>query len=154
MKKEDIGGKIKKINNLMQREIEKEITKNSNLTKNQSVILDYIYSEEEKQIYQKDIEQKLLIRRSTATEILNRMEQKDLIIRKSDPLDSRKKVLTLTATGKKIAIMDIDKIDILENKIRKNLTNEEIKTLLFILDKIEKNLTNQEGGKKICLKNY
>ncbi len=148
MKKEDIGGKIKKINNLMQREIEKEITKNSNLTKNQSVILDYIYSEEEKQIYQKDIEQKLLIRRSTATEILNRMEQKDLIIRKSDPLDSRKKVLTLTATGKKIAIMDIDKIDILENKIRKNLTNEEIKTLLFILDKIEKNLTNQEGGKK------
>lgn len=154
MKKEDIGGKIKKINNLMQREIEKEITKNSNLTKNQSVILDYIYSEEEKQIYQKDIEQKLLIRRSTATEILNRMEQKDLIIRKSDPLDSRKKVLTLTATGKKIAIMDIDKIDILENKIRKNLTNEEIKTLLFILDKIEKNLTNQEGEKKICLKNY
>ena len=148
MKKEDIGGKIKKINNLMQREIEKEIKKNSNLTKNQSVILDYINSEEEKQIYQKDIEQKLLIRRSTATEILNRMEQKDLIIRKSDPLDSRKKVLTLTATGKKIAIMDIDKIDILENKIRKNLTNEEIKTLLFILDKIEKNLTNQEGGKK------
>lgn len=75
---ENIGKKIKKISNLMKRKIEQEKISPTLLTKNQSFILGYLSHEGKKVICQKDIEQELSIRRSTTSEMLKRMEQKQL----------------------------------------------------------------------------
>ena len=60
------------------RKIEQEKISPTLLTKNQSFILGYLRHEGKKVICQKDIEQELSIRRSTTSEMLKRMEQKQL----------------------------------------------------------------------------
>ena len=96
-------------------------------------------------LYQKDIEQELSIRRSTATKILNIMEQKGLIIREKSTEDARRKKLILTDKGKQLENKNYCKIEEIENKIKENLTKEEQENLLAILNKIEKTLIKEEN---------
>ena len=71
---------------------------NNDLTNIQIAILCYIDRNKNKEIYQKDIENFLKIRRSTTTEILNTMERKYLITRTENIKDKRKKIITISIT--------------------------------------------------------
>ena len=143
MKDENVSVKIKKISNLMKREIEKEIKAEDSLTKNQSHILGFLKHEKNKDIFQKDIEEELSIRRSTATEILNLMEAKGLIIRVKSKDDARLKKLILTEKGISLEAINHSRLEKIENKIKSSLTDEEINTLFHILNKIERKLLEE-----------
>ena len=71
---------------------------NNDLTNIQIAILCYIDRNKNKEIYQKDIENFLKIRRSTTTEILKTMERKYLITRTENIKDKRKKIITISIT--------------------------------------------------------
>lgn len=68
------------------------------------------------------------------------LEKKGLVINKKDEKDGRKKVLTLTETGKFVAIQVNDLIDVVESKIIKALTDRPQEEFLESLKEATKRL--------------
>ena len=122
-----LGILINKIANQLKRKMDKEMNENYNLTKTQSLVLSYINSN--KEIYQKDIEKRFSIRRSTATEILNLMEKRNLIKRIPSKIDKRINIIEITEEGIKLEKVGKEKIKELEKKMTKDLTKEEKKRI-------------------------
>lgn len=133
---------INKIANQLKRKMDKEMNENYNLTKTQSLVLSYINSN--KEIYQKDIEKRFSIRRSTATEILNLMEKRNLIKRTPSKIDKRLNNIEITEEGIKLEKVGKEKIKELEKHMTKSLTKEEKKELIRLLEKVEQNLLERE----------
>lgn len=94
---------------------------------------------ENNDIFQKDIETHFNIRRSTATGILQLMEQSNLITRESVDSDARLKRIVLTEYGIQMNKKATDRIFKVEHQLKKNLTQEEVETLFELLDKILEN---------------
>ena len=138
----NLGILINKITNQLKRKMDKEMNENYNLTKTQSLVLSYINSN--KEIYQKDIEKKFSIRRSTATEILNLMEKRNLIKRTPSKIDKRLNNIEITEEGIKLEKVGKEKIKELEKHMTKSLTKEEKKELIRLLEKVEQNLLERE----------
>lgn len=137
-----LGILINKIANQLKRKMDKEMNENYNLTKTQSLVLSYINSNNE--IYQKDIEKRFSIRRSTATEILNLMEKRNLIKRIPSKIDKRINIIEITEEGLKLEKVGKEKIKELEKQMTKSLTKEEKKELIRLLEKVEQNLLERE----------
>lgn len=137
-----LGILINKIANQLKRKMDKEMNENYNLTKTQSLVLSYINSN--KEIYQKDIEKRFSIRRSTATEILNLMEKRNLIKRIPSKIDKRLNNIEITEEGIKLEKVGKEKIKELEKHMTKSLTKEEKKELIRLLEKVEQNLLERE----------
>lgn len=97
---------------------------------------------EGRDIYQKDIERKFCITRSTVSKVLTLMEQKGLIERKSVQGDARLKKITMTDKAKELHNLMVDDGKMLDAIIRNGLTDEEIKTFYLLTGKIKSNLKN------------
>ena len=141
-KNRDICFEFRRINNLIRRDIERSKI-NGEIDTSSFVhgwAIRYLYDNREKEIFQKDIEKEFSIRRSTASNILKLMEKNGLIERISVPYDARLKKLTLTKKAVEIHETVLINIRKREEKIRKNLTDEEIKTFFAITEKIAKSL--------------
>lgn len=136
---------INKISNQLKRKIDKEMTEDYHLTKTQSLVLSYLH--QQKEVYQKDIEKKFLIRRSTATEILNLMEKRGLIKRIPCAYDKRINKIEITEEGENLEKIGREKIKQIEKNMTKSLTVEEQKELIQLLKKVEKNLIERETEK-------
>ena len=94
---QDVGRMIIRLNSKIKREFKKipAIKNLDNISSTNSFIIIYIY-EHGGSVYQKDIEEKFGITRSTVSKVISLMEQKNLIIREEDSNDSRKKKVSLT----------------------------------------------------------
>lgn len=91
---ENIMHMIKILSNQLSRKIN-NFAKQFGLTGVQVQIIDYLNHLPQNQfVYQKDIEQAFNIRRSTATSVLQKMEENELIVRNVSPSDSRVKVIS------------------------------------------------------------
>lgn len=136
------GHELKIINNLSKRYLDKNksIKDEENLTSMQGWIIKYIFRNENRDIFQKDIENEFSIRRSTATVILQLMEKNNLIIRESVTYDARLKKIILTE--KAIEFYNTIKKDILkfEEQLIKDISEEELKIFFKVIEKMKKNL--------------
>lgn len=143
---EHFGHKINYISNIIKREIEnlESIQRMEKISGTNSFILVYISDNEEK-VYQKDIERKFGITRSTASKVISLMEAKGMIIRKGCDNDLRLKQLVLTDEAKKIVLAVKEDLNKFEKRLTYGLTEEEKELLSSILGKIERNIF--EGGK-------
>lgn len=137
----NIGMSFKIISNQIRRVMDKRL--GHNITNIQMFILGYIYeNQNDKDIYQKDIEKLLNIRRSTTTEILNVMEKNNFVKRIESPGDKRKKVIILSDKGE-YYVREFEKsIFIVEKEILKGISSEEKDNFFCVLEKIKKNLDN------------
>lgn len=138
-----LGILINKISNQLKRNMDKEMNENYHLTKTQSLVLSYINSNPK--THQKDIEKRFSIRRSTTTEILNLMEQRQLIKRIPSTTDKRSNLLIITEKGKKLEKVGRKKIRQLEAQMLQSFTQEEVKELMRLLEKVEQNLKEREN---------
>lgn len=112
-------------------------------TNMQQWFLAYIWEQGPVQnVYQKDIEERFQVRRSTATEILKAMERKALIVRIPIPEDKRKKKILLTEKALAICQENQAKIERTEQQIIRGLSNDEIVSFLRVLKKIQNNITD------------
>ena len=66
------------------------------MTSTNGWVIGYISRNHDRDVFQRDLEENFLIRRSTVSKILKLMEQKDLIRRESVDYDARLKKLVLT----------------------------------------------------------
>ena len=110
-------------------------------TPTQMRIVDYMLNHIEKEnIYQKDIEETLKLSKATVSDVLNRMEKKGLIERKTNPNDSRSKLIVLSKDTKEKYKTNKKRLQELEKKAERNITKEELKVFLDVLDKMIRNL--------------
>jgi DNA-binding MarR family transcriptional regulator len=103
-------------------------------------VIRYLYQNADKDIYQKDIEEALTIRRSTATNILNLMEKKQLISREPMLHDKRLKKIVLTEKGTSLHESMLLEAEQIENQLLYGLSEEETRLFIEILGKIKKNI--------------
>ena len=132
---------LKKINVLLFRQIN-ELCQNYGITGKQFVLLKYLSESQEKEkLIQKKIEEEFQVRRSTVTSIMQTLENKGFIIRSTDKLDQRKKVIKLT--DKAIEIIKLAKTEKLhnDNVLFSILDQNEYDTLVTLLNRIYSNLT-------------
>ena len=97
-----LGLALQRIQNTFNRNVDYYARK-IGLTGTQMLIIEYLASfAQNKSIYQKDIEHEFNIRKSTATNVLRLMEEKDLITKKVDQHDTRLKAIILTEKAIKL----------------------------------------------------
>ena len=110
------------------------------LTGMQFAIVSFIAKEStERDVFQKDLEQKFDIRKSTVTGILNTMERDGLLLRETVPYDARLRKMMLTEKALQAKVNTEQVIESVETQLSKGLSQEEIVTFLDILEKISKN---------------
>lgn len=131
---ESIGHIIKAINHLMQRKIFTSAAEDGldKITVMHGWIIGYLINNDEKDIYQKDIESKFSISPSTVTNILKLMEKKGYIKRTSVDSDARLKKISLTESGKQIGTVIVNAFWENEQFVS-NILNEEEREMFFIL---------------------
>lgn len=94
----------------------------------------------ERDIFQKDIEKEFNIRRSTATVMLQSLEEKGYIIREAVNYDARLKKITLTDKAVKRQIEICKRLDSFNEQLESGITADEKKEFFRILNKIRANL--------------
>ena len=99
-------------------------------------ITDFLTDHEAKDIFPKDIEEEFFITRATTSKMLALMEKKELIARESGPEDRRLKKIVLLSKGRELQKRCVEMRDKMENKLSKNLTEEEKNQFLIISKKI------------------
>lgn len=109
-------------------------------------IIGYLADHDGADVFQKDIEKEFGITRSTASKVIDLMEQKGLVERKTVPYDARLRKLVLTEKSRQlVALINADKEN-LEKTLTKGFTQEEISTLTEYVQRMKNNLM-EEGGK-------
>lgn len=147
MKDKSIGLEIKKIDSLIVRKI-MACNKDSlcQLTPVQIVVIKYLIKNKNSIVYQKDIEKKLGLRKSTVSGILGTMIKNGIIIRTDSSNDLRSKEIRLTETGYKLDKAMKKRAIEFEKILQNNISNEELEIFYKVTKQIQKNLE----GEKIC----
>ena len=115
----------------------------------QARIMDYILEHKE-DVYQKDLEKALNLRRATVSEVLRTMEKKGLIKREKNKMDARSKKIILLKNSKNCHSKITNNIIQLEEVLTQNITQEELEIFTTVLKKMQDNIKdkyNKQGGK-------
>lgn len=115
-------------------------TKTLDISGVQFFVLKFLMENENKDIYQKDIEKLLDVRRSTATAILQNLTHKGFLKRESSSNDARLKKIIISDKTKLLVKEFDEKMKMVENNIEKTLTDKEKETFSNIVEKIKDNL--------------
>lgn len=110
------------------------------LTTMQIWIMHYLYENQCRDVYQRDLENDFNIRRSTVTGILQILERKRYICRESVSHDARLKKITLTENAVTLYKEILQNIFILEERMTQNITEEEWEVFYSVLGKLKENL--------------
>ena len=140
---ERLSFKLRKVGRLMRRNMDKSETKRylDSLTGTHGYIICFLRENKDKDVFQKDIEKRFSIRRSTATEILQRMEKSGLISRLALSSDARLKKISLTEKAENLIEYLHRDIKKANDQLINGLTNEEVETLITLLEKVENNFS-------------
>lgn len=142
-----IGFRLKAINNMIRRKLDIRFAEAGleDLSGMQGPLLGFLQCRSKMgDVFQKDIEKEFNIRRSTATVMLQKLEQKGYLVREPVDSDGRLKRIVLTEKAQETHREIRKQIDAFHEELERGLTQEEKKEFLRISDKIMKNL---ESGK-------
>ena len=145
MERARIGVELRALTNSIRRYFEfsthrKEI---QNTTGNNKLILNFLSQNQGRDIYQKDVEAHFNIARSTASKVLNLMEEKGLIHRLSVSHDARLKRIVLTEQALEIQTLMREDADKMEEKLTRGFTDEELALLHSYVMRMRENMSSQ-----------
>lgn len=114
----------------------------------QMIIMNYILNHQNEDIYQKDLEEALHLRRATVSGVLQTMEKHELIERVLCDNDVRCKKIILKEKAKKM--FDVKKMEFfkLEEVIKKSLSDEEIEIFCHIIESMQNNINEYAKRRK------
>ena len=138
-----LGFELKAANNMIRRKMEVIFAQQDGYELNgmQGPLLGYLYHKSRNgDVYQKDVEREFRIRRSTATVMLQSLEQKGYLVRVASTDDARLKRILLTEKAIRHHDLIEEQIRIFNRELEAGLTEEEKETFLRILDKMMHNL--------------
>ena len=142
MQNKDIGLTVRKLSNLIKRDIESSPSRIGvdTIKGVNGWAIRYFYENSDKDIFQKDFEERFSIRRSTASKILKTMEEKGYIKRISVESDARLKKIILTDTAIEVHKRITADIAAREKRLRQNVTEQELETFFKVMEKFTANL--------------
>ncbi len=139
-----IGFAVKMLSNLIKREADKamlEVWKDE-ATVNHCRITGYLYHNRGRDVFQRELETKFNIRRSTVTQTLQLMERNGIIQRVPAENDARQKKLLLTEKGLEMHTRGMQCIDCFEEQLTAGIPEEELEAFMRTLEKLTDNLRN------------
>lgn len=108
-------------------------------------VIGFLYHNRDRDIFQRDFEKECNIRRSSATQMLQRMEKNGMIKRVGVDYDARLKKIVLTDRAVEIQEMIENRFAELEEKIEDGISEEELQTFFAVLSKIRKNIGEEDN---------
>jgi DNA-binding MarR family transcriptional regulator len=137
-----IGRKIIILSKRIHRKLDNGTSKYG-ITGVQSRILGFIrHNSEKRDIFQKDIEEELDIRRSSVTSVLQLMEKNGYIERVSVSTDARLKKIIITEKGMEVQRNVWNLIQELEKSLVDELSDEEFKVLVSLIDRLSNKIAD------------
>lgn len=142
MQQRRIGLELRALNNLLKRRAESSEAHSDvhRLTGTHGYVLGYLAHHPDTDIYQRDIEERFSIRPSTASIILQQMEQNGLLVRESAPHDARRKRLVLTDKAWALHERVEAEHAATEELLRQGLTEEDLAAFFRVADTIKDTL--------------
>ena len=141
--KKNIANELKKLDIEIARRLF-SISKENKIEDSQSPlqcrILKYLVKNQDKEIYQKDLEDIFQISKATVSSVLFTMENNKIIQRVVSSNDARSKRIELTEKSKEVYKNMQIVFEKLNKELEKGLSDEEINTFYNILDKLYKNI--------------
>lgn len=133
---------LRKLVNFIHRNVESfKIEDNKhNITKMHGMIIGFLNNSKNEDVFQKDIEKKFSMRRSTTSKMLKSMEDKGLIKRISIEKDARVKKLQLSEKGQSLVEEVTREYQRIENLLIEGLTEEELKQFFKTIYKMQQNM--------------
>ena len=114
-------------------------------------IIAYILKHKNEDIYQRDLENVLKLRRATVSGVLKTMEKNGFIIRITDKEDTRIKKIILNKNAEEIFEKSEKKLDELEKIVIKDISKTDLKIFSNVIDKMKENIENMsEGTESVC----
>ena len=133
-----VGGEIRVLSNLIKRCMDDGMPPET--TGMQGWIIGFLHRNEDRDMFQRDVEAEFNIRRSTATGILQLMEKNGFLLREPVAYDARLKKLVLTPAGTALHQKAEADIQALERKAVQGMSASEVDQFFLLLGKIQKNL--------------
>lgn len=115
-----------------------------NLRGPQMWTLGYLHHHQHQSIFQKDIEENLSIRKSTASKLIERMLKNGFIDTFASAEDRRMKEIRITQKGVDLLNHAHHKMKQMEEALCKNLSEEEIDQLLTLIAKMKQGIRLEE----------
>ncbi len=139
---------IRHLNHIMDRSFCTMKNETENATAYHGRIIGYLFEKRNTDVYQKDIENRFGIRRSTVTKVLQLMESNGLVTRTSVLSDGRLKKITLTEKAVSMHERFRDDIERFEETLSEGITPEELDIFFSVTEKVYNNLLKQEQRKE------
>lgn len=137
----NVGQSLRCLQRLIHQKVEVlKVESKDDLTLVQAHTLRYLDEHKEEDVFQRDIEKILNVRRSTCTEILNVLERDGYIERHSVNSDKRLKKLVLTAKTKELHLTISKNVERLEALLKKDINEEELEIFFKVIDKMKQNV--------------
>lgn len=144
-REEKIGFEIRRLDHMLGRNMQAHVRAAGidEVTLMHGWIIRYLYTNQDKDVFQKDIEQYFSIGRSTVTNIIQLMEKKGYIARESVEHDARLKKVVLTEKGIDNCEMIENLVSNLDTRLVEGITDEELYVFYSVIEKLKRNLTKQ-----------
>lgn len=142
MEKNSVGFQLRTLGILLKRKIDSSeaMKKFENITGMQRWVVKFIADQQHRDVFQKDVEELLSIRRSTATKLLQLTEKNGLIYRESVDYDARLKRIKLTPKALELHQVIMHEIELLEVQIQAGITKQELKHFFKVIEKMKRNI--------------
>ena len=142
----NIGFEVRTLGNMLFRQLLAYMSRRDvdEVTLMHGWIMGFLYNNPDKDIFQKDIEARFSISRSTVTGILKLMEKKGYVIRESVPQDARLKRLVLTEKGKMLHLQTEEDIKHLEQFVREDIDPKDLDIFFKVIGQLKDKIENGE----------
>ena len=140
MKNRRVLYQIKSLEKSILRHNKEKSIKDKEITTTQMEILLYIFKNEDKDIYQKELENVLNLRRATVSGVLQTMEKNHLITRVTDIEDTRAKKIILNEETKNIFLRHLKQFEEIEKVIVDGISEEELEIFFEVIQKMKNNV--------------
>lgn len=138
-----LGYKFKRIHEMFRARMNVDM-KERDLTFSQMEILFYLEKHSDHAINQQELCDVIQVSHPTMIGLINRMEEKDLVVRRTDPLNRRSRYIEMTQKSQEILRQTRERRHRNDRMLVKGFTDEETKELNRLLGMVYRNMQSEE----------
>ena len=137
-----VGFECRKMSNILGRCVRSEMAKAGfdEVAITHGWILGYLYDHRDEVIYQRDLEERFGLARSSVANIVKLMEQRGYITRETEASDARYKKVKLTAKGEELQLDTVRLLDSFNEHIEQGITPQERECFNSVMSKLKDNI--------------
>lgn len=136
-----VGFEVHNLSNRIRRTIQSSLgCEGDEITPVHDFVLDYLCAHRYEDVFQRDVEEHLSVRRSTVSRILQLMEKRGLIVRESVPQDGRLKKISLTEKARRVHKSVEQARAEVEVRVTQGISAADMAVFFRVLEQMQNNL--------------